>query len=54
MKNEAEDSTSKHKNEDFFKKLDKDRNDKECEYAILVSMLEPESELYNKGIVDVL
>ena len=53
MKNEAEDSTTKHKNEDFFKKLDKDRNDKGCEYAILVSMLEQESELYNKGIVDV-
>lgn len=53
MKNEAEHSNHKHKNETFFKKLDKDRRDKQCEYAVLVSMLEPESELYNAGIVDV-
>ena len=53
MKNEADDTASKHKNEDFFKKLDKDRNDKKCEYAVLVSMLEPDSEYYNTGIVDV-
>ena len=44
---------TKKKNEDFFKELDKDRNEKNCEYAILVSLLEPESELYNGGIVDV-
>ena len=44
---------TKHKNEDFFKKLDQDRNEKKCEYAVLVSLLEPESELYNTGIVDV-
>ena len=42
----------KSKNEDFLRKLDKDRNDKHCEYAVLVSMLEPDSELYNVGIVD--
>ena len=53
MKNEADDTTCKHKNEDFFAKLDKDRNEKKCEYAILVSMLEPDNELYNEGIVDV-
>ena len=53
MKNEMDDTTSKHKNEDFFKKLDADRTEKKCEYAVLVSMLEPESELYNSGIVDV-
>ena len=53
MKNEADETATKHKNEDFFKKLDKDRNEKACEYAVLVSMLEPESELYNTGIVDV-
>ena len=53
MKNEADGTSKKHKNEDFFKELDKDRKQKNCEYAILVSMLEPESELYNTGIVDV-
>lgn len=53
MKNEADDTEKKHKNEDFFAKLDKDRRQKKCEYAVLVSMLEPESELYNSGIVDV-
>ena len=53
MKTEADDSTRTHKNEDFFKKLDSDRRAKGCEYAVLVSMLEPESELYNGGIVDV-
>ncbi len=53
MKNENETTASKHKNEDFFKELDKDRNEKGCEYAVLVSMLEADSELYNNGIVDV-
>lgn len=53
MKNESDDSTHKHKNEDFFAKLDKDRKAKHCEYAVLVTMLEPDSELYNRGIVDV-
>ena len=53
MKNENDETATKHKNEDFFTKLDKDRKTKNCEYAILVSMLEPESELYNAGIVDV-
>lgn len=53
MKNEMEDTATKHKNEDFFKKLDADRNAKGCEYAVLVSLLEPESDLYNGGIVDV-
>ena len=53
MKNEMDETASKHKNEDFFAKLDKDRREKGCEYAVLVSMLEPESELYNGGIVDV-
>lgn len=55
MKNESEESSpkSKHKNEDYFKELDKDRREKKCEYAVLVTMLEPESELYNQGIVDV-
>ena len=53
MKNEADMTATKHKNEDFFAKLDKDRNTKGCEYAVLVSMLEPESDLYNNGIVDV-
>ena len=55
MKNEddASAATSRHKNADFFKKLDQDRRNKSCEYAVLVSMLEPESELYNAGIVDV-
>ena len=53
MKNEMDETASKHKNEDFFKKLDHDRNTKNCEFAVLVSLLEPESELYNGGIVDV-
>ena len=53
MKNEMDATASKHKNEDFFAKLDKDRKNKKCEYAILVSALEKESELYNQGIVDV-
>ena len=53
MKNEMDETATKHKNEDFFKKLDADRNAKGCEYAVLVSLLEPESELYNGGIVDV-
>ncbi len=53
MKNEADETATKHKNEDFFKELDKDRNEKGCEYAVLVSMLEPDNELYNTGIVDV-
>ena len=53
MKNENDTTATKHKNEDFFKKLDHDRATKGCEYAILVSLLEPESELYNAGIVDV-
>ena len=53
MKNEADDSTNRKKNEDHFKKLDHDRKAKGCEYAVLVSTLEPESELYNAGIVDV-
>ena len=53
MKNEMDTTASKHKNEDFFKELDKDRREKHCEYAVLVSMLEADSELYNNGIVDV-
>ena len=53
MKNEADATEKKHKNEDFFKKLDEDRKKKGCEYAVLVSLLEPENELYNNGIVDV-
>lgn len=53
MKNEMDETATKHKNEDFFAKLDKDRNEKACEYAVLVSLLEPDSELYNEGIVDV-
>ena len=53
MKNESDKTASKSKNEDFLKELDKDRSEKGCEYAVLVSMLEPESELYNTGIVDV-
>ena len=53
MKNEADKTATKHKNEDFFKELDKDRNEKGCEYAILVSLLERDNELYNNGIVDV-
>lgn len=52
MKNENDETATKHKNEDFLKELDKDRNEKKCEYAVLVSMLESESELYNSGIVD--
>tara|TARA_B100000212_G_scaffold337472_1_gene312391 strand:- start:226 stop:1533 length:1308 start_codon:yes stop_codon:yes gene_type:complete len=53
MKNESFNSQNKRKNEDFFKELDKDRNEKSCEYAVLVSLLEQDSELYNAGIVDV-
>ena len=53
MKNESEGGSNKRKNEDFFKELDKDRIQKSCEYAVLVSLLEPENELYNSGIVDV-
>jgi len=53
MKNEGDETATKKKNEDFFKELDKDRNEKKCEYAVLVSMLEAESEYYNTGIVDV-
>ena len=53
MKNEADETTTKHKNEDFFKKLDKDRNEKKCEYAVLVSLLEADNDYYNDGIVDV-
>lgn len=53
MKNEADETATKHKNEDFFKELDKDRNEKNCEYAVLVSMLEMDSDYYNEGIVDV-
>ena len=53
MKNEMDATSTKKKNEDFFKELDKDRREKNCEYAVLVSMLESESELYNTGIVDV-
>ena len=53
MKNEMDETASKHKNEDFFKELDKDRKEKNCEYAVLVSLLESDSELYNAGIVDV-
>ena len=53
MKNENDETATKHKNEDFFRKLDADRNAKKCEYAVLVSTLEPDSELYNGGIVDV-
>ena len=52
MKNEADDTENKHKNDDFLKKLDTDRKKKGCEYAVLVSMLEPDNELYNNGIVD--
>ena len=52
MKNENDKTATKHKNEDFLRELDKDRNEKNCEYAVLVSMLEPENELYNTGIVD--
>ena len=53
MKNEMDTTATKHKNEDFFKKLDDDRRKKGCEFAVLVSLLEPDSELYNGGIVDV-
>ncbi|MBO7088726.1 MAG: DUF2130 domain-containing protein [Lentisphaeria bacterium] len=55
MKNEMDETAAKtkHKNEDFFKELDKDRREKNCEYAVLVTLLEPDSELYNSGIVDV-
>jgi len=53
MKNELDETATKHKNEDFFKKLDTDRTAKNCEFAVLVSLLEPDSELYNTGIVDV-
>lgn len=53
MKNEADKTATKKTNESFFKELDKDRKEKKCEYAILVSLLEPDSELYNSGIVDV-
>ena len=53
MKNEADTTATKHKNEDFLKELDKDRREKNCEYAVLVSMLEADSDLYNTGIVDV-
>lgn len=53
MKNENDETATKKKNEDFLKELDKDRNEKNCEYAVLVSLLEPDSELYNSGIVDV-
>lgn len=53
MKNQNDETATKHKNEDFFAELDKDRKEKKCEYAVLVSMLEADSELYNQGIVDV-
>lgn len=53
MKNENDTTASKHKNEDFFKELDKDRREKKCEYAVLVSLLEPDNDLYNTGITDV-
>lgn len=53
MKNESDTTSTKHKNDDFLKELDKDRKEKKCEYAILVSLLEPDNELYNEGIVDV-
>ena len=53
MKNEMDETSTKHKNEDFFKELDKDRKEKNCEYAVLVSLLEADSEFYNAGIVDV-
>lgn len=52
MKNEMDQTATKHKNEDFLKELDKDRNEKNCEYAVLVSLLEADNELYNSGIVD--
>ena len=53
MKNEADETSTKHKNEDFFKELDKDRREKNCEYAVLVSLLEIDNDYYNNGIVDV-
>lgn len=53
MKNQADETATKHKNEDFLKELDKDRNEKNCEYAVLVSMLEEDNDYYNTGIVDV-
>ncbi|MGM9874429.1 MAG: DUF2130 domain-containing protein [Bacilli bacterium] len=53
MKNEADTTSTKHKNEDFFKELDKDRKEKKCEYAVLVSLLEADNDYYNDGIVDV-
>ncbi|MBQ8032324.1 MAG: DUF2130 domain-containing protein [Butyrivibrio sp.] len=53
MKNEMDETATKHRNKDFFKELDKDRREKNCEYAVLVSLLESDSELYNAGIVDV-
>ena len=53
MKNESDTTSTKHKNEDFFKELDKDRKEKKCEYAVLVTLLEADNELYNSGIVDV-
>ncbi|MEZ5055227.1 MAG: DUF2130 domain-containing protein, partial [Chitinophagales bacterium] len=53
MKNEGDDTATKKRNEDFFKELDKDRSEKKCEYAVLVTLLEAENELYNVGIVDV-
>jgi hypothetical protein len=53
MKNEMDTTATKHKNEDFFKELDKDRKEKNCEYAVLVTLLEADNELYNNGIVDV-
>jgi hypothetical protein len=53
MKNQMDETATKHKNEDFFKELDKDRREKNCEYAVLVSLLESDNELYNAGIVDV-
>ena len=53
MKNEMDQTATKHRNEDFFKELDKDRREKGCEYAVLVTLLEPDNELYNSGIVDV-
>ena len=53
MKNEGDETATKKRNEDFFKELDKDRNEKKCEYAVLVTLLEADSELYNSGIVDV-
>jgi len=53
MKNEMDETATKHKNEDFFKELDKDRREKNCEYAVLVTLLEADNDLYNNGIVDV-